>query len=97
MVVHTLNFAVYEKGVDLVWDRYGRYIRLVKNLPNSGSFWQKGRVRIAAGRIKSRITAHFFHNLGFSGFLGENGLFASRKNYPDRPFWLAILLFYGLE
>jgi hypothetical protein len=21
----------------------------------------------------------------------------SRKNYPNRPFWLAKLLFYGLE
>jgi len=53
--------------------------------------------RIAAGRNNSRITAHFFRNLGFSGFLGENGLFLSRKNYPNRPLWLAKLRFYGLE
>jgi hypothetical protein len=69
----------------------------VKNLPNSGVFWQKGEIRIGGGRVKSRIIAHFFHNLVFPGFSGENGLCLSRKNYPNRPFWLAKLLFYGLE
>ena len=83
-----LGIGIFERDA-------GRYIRLVENLPNSGLFWQKGRVGIGAGREKSRFTAHFFRNLGFSGFFGENGFISGLKNYPDRPFWLAKLLFMG--
>jgi len=34
------------------------------NLLKTGLFWQKERVRIGAGRRKSRITAHFFEDFG---------------------------------
>jgi len=47
------------------------------------------------GRSKSRITGHFFCDLGFLGFFGGNGLILSRENYPDRPFWLAKVGFDG--
>jgi len=56
--------------------------------PNSGVFWQKERIRIRAGRRKSRISSHFFCDPGLSGFSSENGLITSLKNVPDRPFWL---------
>jgi hypothetical protein len=53
-------------------------------------------IRIVAGRRKSRITGHFFSNLGLSGFFGENGFITSLKNVPNRPFWMANRLSDGL-
>jgi hypothetical protein len=54
------------------------------------------RIGITAGRGKSRIIDRFFCDLGLSGFSGENGLIVNLKNYPNRPFWMANLRFYGL-
>jgi hypothetical protein len=52
-------------------------------------------IRIVADRRKSRITGHFFSNLGLSWFSGENGLIASLKNNPNKPFWRANRLSDG--
>jgi hypothetical protein len=37
---------------------------------------------------KSRMITHFSGGFGYLGFLSGKGLFLSRKNSPDRPFWL---------
>jgi hypothetical protein len=55
------------------------------------------RIGITAGRGKSRIIDRFFCDLELSGFSDENGLITSLKNVPNRPFWMAKLLYYGLE
>jgi len=51
-------------GVVVFGINAGEYIRLASNLLNSGIFWHKELIRIAAGRTKSRITAHFFSDFG---------------------------------
>ena len=54
------------------------------------------RTRIAAGRVTSRIAAHFFEDFGKLRFLRGKGLFLSRENYPYKAFWLAKVGFGGL-
>ena len=67
-----------------IWEVYSPHN---PNFLNPPLFWQEERIRIRAGRWKSRIIDHIFYNSGLSGFSGENGLITSPKNYPYRPFW----------
>ena len=87
----------YVGFLDLVWECCGEIHSGVMKSPQFRLILAKGGVRIATSRGKSWIIGHFFLNLGLSGFSGENNSNMSRKNYPNRPFWMAKLLFYGLE
>jgi hypothetical protein len=68
-----------------------------QNLSILGFICQKERIRILTGRDKSRIIDPFFWDLRFSGFSGEIDLITCLKNDPNRPFWMAKLLYYGLD